>query len=57
VYNPEADTIAEIERLELELQDLLRRVVRMQNPEDQRVVNRQINELKEEVALLQARVP
>ena len=57
VYNPEADTIAEIERLELELQDLLRRVVRMRNPEDQRVVNRQINELKEEVALLQARVP
>ena len=57
VYNPEADIIAEIERLELEAKDMSRSLLRVRNPEDVRVLNRQLNELKEEIAILQARVP
>ncbi len=57
VYNPEADTMAEIERLELEARDLRRKLERVRNNEDQRVMNRQLNELKEEIARLQSKLP
>jgi len=57
VYNPEAETMAQIERLELEARDMQVRLLRMRNPEDERVVNRLLNELKEDIFLLQARLP
>jgi hypothetical protein len=57
VYNPEADVIAEIERLELEARDIRRRVEHVQGQEDRRVLNRQLQELKDEIAHLRARLP
>jgi hypothetical protein len=57
VYNPEADTMAQIERLELEARDLRRRVERAHNAEDKRVLNRQLQEVKEQIEVLQSRLP
>ena len=57
VYNPESDTMAEIERLELEARDIRRRIERARNEEDRRVLDRQLKEIREEVELLQARLP
>ncbi len=57
VYNPESDTVAEIERLELESRNLRRRVEHARNGEDKRVLNRQLDELKQQIDLLRERLP
>jgi hypothetical protein len=57
VYNPEADTMAEIERLELEARQLRRRIEHVQSDEDRRVLQRQLAEIKDEVNRLQSRLP
>jgi hypothetical protein len=57
VYNPESEVIAEIERLELESRDVRRRVEHAQSPEDKRVLNRQLEELKDRIEFLKKRVP
>jgi hypothetical protein len=57
VYNPESEVIAEIERLELESRDIRRRVEHVQSPEDERVLNRQLEELKTQIEFLKKRVP
>lgn len=57
VYNPEADVIAEIERLELEARSIRRRVEHVRNQDDKRVLNRQLQELKEQIEYLKARLP
>lgn len=57
VYNPEADTMAEIERLELEARDIRRRVEHARNEEDKRVLNRQLGELREQIEYLRTRLP
>jgi hypothetical protein len=57
VYNPEADIMAEIERLELESRDIRKRVEHSRNEEDKRVLNRQLTELQREIELLQAKLP
>jgi len=57
VYNPEADIIAEIERLELEARSIRRRIEHVRSPQDKRVLNRQLAELKEQIQHLQARLP
>jgi hypothetical protein len=57
VYNPEADTMAELERLDLEAKQLRRSIEHSHNEEDRRVLQRQLNELTEEYARLQARIP
>ena len=57
VYNPEADIIAEIERLELEARLIRRRVEHARTPEDKRVLNRQLHELKEQIEHLRSRLP
>ena len=57
VYNPESDTMAEIERLELEARDIRRRVDHARLEEDKRVLNRQLNELKEQIEYLRTRLP
>lgn len=57
VYNPEADIIAEIERLELEARSIRRRVEHARTPEDKRVLNRQLQELKEQIEHLRSRLP
>jgi predicted nucleic acid-binding Zn-ribbon protein len=57
VYNPESDLIAEIERLELESRDIRRRVEHASNEEDKRVLNKQLEELKQEIEVLKSRLP
>ncbi|MDB5290361.1 MAG: hypothetical protein JWL69_1602 [Phycisphaerales bacterium] len=57
VYNPEAEVIARIERLELDARDVRRRVERVTNPEDRRVLNRQLEEIKQEIIRLRWRLP
>ena len=43
--NREADTIARIERLELEMRDALRRIEHARTPADKRVLNQQMAEI------------
>ena len=57
VYNPESDIIAEIERLELEARSIRRRVEHARTPGDKRVLNRQLQELKEQIEHLRSRLP
>lgn len=57
VYNPEADLIAEIERLELDARQIRRTIEHVRGPEDRRVLNRQLQELKDRIAFLQQRIP
>jgi predicted nucleic acid-binding Zn-ribbon protein len=56
VYNPEADVIAQIERLELEIRDVRRRIEHAHSEADKRVLNKQIDEMKQEIQFLQKRV-
>jgi TATA-binding protein-associated factor Taf7 len=56
VYNPEADIIAEIERLELEIRSTRRRIEHAHNEDDKRVLNRQIQDMLDEIELLRARL-
>ena len=56
VYNPEADVIAQIERLELEIRDVRRRVEHAHRESDKRVLNKQIDELKDEIEFLRQRI-
>ena len=57
VYNPESDTIAEIERLEIEARDLRRKVEHAAGAEDQRVLNRLLKETEQRIELLRQRLP
>jgi hypothetical protein len=53
VYNPESDLMAQIERLELEFRNVLRRIEHARNIVDKRVLNRQLKEITDEVTHLQ----
>lgn len=57
VYNPEADVIAEIERLELDARQVRRTIEHVRGPEDRRVLNRQLQELKDKIEFLRQRLP
>ena len=57
VYNPEADIIAEIERLELESRNVRRRVEHARNEQDKRVLNRQLQDMHDQIQFLRARLP
>jgi hypothetical protein len=57
VYNPEADLIAEIEKLELDARAIRRKVEHVRSEEDKRVLNRQLRELKEQIEFLRHRIP
>ena len=57
VYNPEAEVVAQIERLELEARDIRRKIDYVRNDNDRRVLNRQLKELEEEITNLQAKLP
>lgn len=56
VYNPEADTIARLEALELEARELRRKVEHAPTVADKKVLNRQIAELKDEIQFLRNRL-
>jgi hypothetical protein len=57
VYNPEAEVIAEIERLELDARQIRRTIEHVRGPEDRRVLNRQLQELKDRIGFLRKRLP
>jgi len=57
VYNPESDVIAQIEKLELEARQMRRTIEHANHPEDRRVLNRQLQELKDQIEFLRQRVP
>jgi hypothetical protein len=57
VYNPEADTIAAIERLEMEARSIRRRVEHVRNNADKRVLNRQLQELQVLIDHLKSKLP
>jgi hypothetical protein len=57
IYNPEAETIAQIERLELESRDIRKRIEHAHSPDDKRVLNKQLEELKSEIEVLRSRLP
>lgn len=57
VYNPESETIAQIEHLELEVRNVRRRIEHAHTPQDKRVLNRQLEEIIKEVSRLRSRVP
>lgn len=57
VYNPESETVAEIERLELEARDVRRRVEHARTEADKRVLNKQLEELKVQIQYLRNRLP
>ncbi len=57
VYNPESEVMAEIERLELEARQIRRSVEHAHNEADKRVLNRQLQELKEQIQHLRSRLP
>jgi hypothetical protein len=57
VYNPEADVVAEIERLELEARRIRERIERVTSDTDRRVLNKQLQELAEEIEVLRSRLP
>jgi hypothetical protein len=57
VYNPESEIIAQIERLELESRDIRRRIEHAHTEADKRVLNRQLEELKQEIEVLRSRLP
>ena len=51
-YNPEADTIAEIERLELEARGIRRRIEHVRSAEDRRTLSKQLTEIKDRADFL-----
>jgi hypothetical protein len=57
VYNPEAEIIAQIERLELDARDGRRRIEHARTVQDKRALNRQLEEIKREIAYLRTRLP
>jgi hypothetical protein len=57
VYNPEADVIAEIERHELEAREFRRRIEHVRNPQDRRVLNKLLGELKDQIEFLRRKLP
>lgn len=57
VYNPESDTIAEIERLELEARQIRRLIEHAKSDQDRRVLEKQLKELADQVEYLKTKLP
>lgn len=57
VYNPEADVIAQIERLELDGRDVRRRIEHVRNSDDRRALNKQLEEIKHTIQFLRRSLP
>jgi hypothetical protein len=57
VYNPEADIMAEIERLEIEARETRTRIEHAANEADKRVLNRLLRETESRIAALRKRLP
>jgi hypothetical protein len=57
VYNPEAEVIAEIEKLELDAREFRRKIEHVRNAEDRRVMNRLLGELRDRISFLKRKIP
>lgn len=57
VYNPEADLIAEIERLEIDARNMRRRVEKTSSPEDKRVLQKLLKETEQRIEVIRKRLP
>ena len=56
VYNPEAEIMGRIEALELESRELRRKVEHARGEQDKKVLNQQIEELRNEIQFLQSKL-
>ncbi|HMB95402.1 MAG TPA: hypothetical protein VKK61_05125 [Tepidisphaeraceae bacterium] len=56
IYNPEANIIARIEALEFKVREIRRKIEHAHNEADRRVLNKQIDELRDEIAFLTKRL-
>lgn len=57
VYNPEADIMADIERLEIDARDMRRRLETTKGEEDRRVLQRLLKDTEAQIEVLRARLP
>ena len=57
VYNPEADIMAEIERLEVESRDIRKRIEHARTDVDKRVLNKQLEEIRTQIDVLRSKLP
>jgi hypothetical protein len=57
VYNPESDRVEQIERLELEARDIRRRIEHAATEKDKAVLNKQLEELRDQIKVLRAWLP
>jgi hypothetical protein len=57
VYNPEAELISEIEKLELDAREFRRRIDHARTAEDRRTMNRLLGEIRDRIAFLKRRLP
>ena len=57
IYNPEADIIAEIERLEIEARKLRKRLELATNANDKRVLATLLKDAEDNIKALRARLP
>ena len=57
VYNPEAELMAEIEKLELDAREIRRHLEHATSDADKRVLNRQLGEIEQQIELLKQRLP
>ncbi len=57
VYNPEAEIIAEIEKLELDAREFRRKIEHVRNSEGRRVLNKLLGEIRDRITFLKRRLP
>ena len=57
IYNPEADIIAEIERLEIEARKLRKRQEQAKNQNDKRVLAKLLKDTEDNIKALRSRLP
>ncbi len=57
IYNPEAELIAEIERMEIEARRLRRRLDQAANENDKRVLSKLLKDTEEAIKTLRSRLP
>ena len=57
VYNPEADIIAEIERIEIEARNLRKRLEQSKNENDKRALSHLLKDAEESIKALRSRLP
>jgi urease accessory protein UreE len=57
IYNPEADTMAQIEKLELEARELRKRIQAASQNQYRQALSSELADIQNNIARLQARLP